>query len=192
MENINKKKEQIVEAAKILFTKYGYKRVSMDEIAREAKVVKSTIYQYFKDKDDLLKYFIYEEILKMKNMIEEIEKNSTNAFEMIHKTIYELLMYRKNQQFIITITKEAEDFHCSSVCENLKLIDKSILEYIENRLDIAIEKNVIRKCNTKIMAFILFKSYVALAIDWEKEHEHLDEKEISENISLFLKTGLII
>ena len=192
MENINKKKSQILEAAKILFTKYGYKRVSMDEIAREANVVKSTIYQYFKDKDDLLKYFIYDEILKMKNLVEDIEKKSNNSFEMIHKTIYELLMYRKNQQFIITITKEVEAFHNVSVCENLKLIDESILEYIENKLENGIEKNIIRKCNTKIMAFVLFKSYVALAIDWEKEHEHLDEKEISESISLFLKTGLII
>lgn len=192
MENINKKKSQILEAAKILFTKYGYKRVSMDEIAREANVVKSTIYQYFKDKDDLLKYFIYDEILKMKNLVEDIEKKSNNSFEMIHKTIYELLMYRKNQQFIITISKEAEAFHSVSVCENLKLIDESILEYIENKLKNGIEKNIIRKCNTKIMAFVLFKSYVALAIDWEKEHEHLDEKEISESISLFLKTGLII
>jgi AcrR family transcriptional regulator len=192
MVELNKKSSQIVEAAKILFTKYGYKRVSMDEIAKEAGVVKSTIYQYFKDKDDLLKYFIYDEINKMKIMVEKIEKESENAFEMIHKTIYELLMYRKNQQFIITMTKEAEDFHSTSLCESLKLIDKSILEYIENKLNSGIQKNVIRKCNTKVMAFVLFKAYVALAVDWEIENDYLDEKEISENISLFLKTGLII
>lgn len=192
MVELNKKSSQIVEAAKILFTKYGYKRVSMDEIAKEAGVVKSTIYQYFKDKDDLLKYFIYDEINKMKIMVEKIEKESKNSFEMIHKTIYELLMYRKNQQFIITMTKEAEDFHSTSLCESLKLIDKSILEYIENRLNTGIQKNVIRKCNTKVMAFVLFKAYVALAVDWEMENDYLDEKEISENISLFLKTGLII
>ena len=192
MESVNKKTEKILETAKRLFTEYGYKRVSMDEIAKEASVVKSTIYQHFKDKDDLLKYFIYEEINKMKDIVEIIEKESTTTFEMIHRTIYELLMYRKNQKFIITITKEAESFQKTSVCENLKLIDKSILDYIENKLNKGIEKKIIRKCNTKLMAFVLFRTYVALAIDWEKENEQLDEKEISENISLFLDTGLLL
>ena len=54
------KKEQIVEAARKLFTKYGYKKVSMDEIAKEAGVTKKTVYAYFKDKDELFKYFIFE------------------------------------------------------------------------------------------------------------------------------------
>ena len=43
------KKEMIIQTARDLFTKFGYKKVSMDEIAREAKVTKKTIYSYFKD-----------------------------------------------------------------------------------------------------------------------------------------------
>ena len=49
------KKEDIIEKARILFTNYGYKRVSMDEVAREANVTKKTIYSYFKDKEDLFR-----------------------------------------------------------------------------------------------------------------------------------------
>jgi AcrR family transcriptional regulator len=192
MENVSVKMSQIVEAAKILFTRYGYKKVSMDEIAREANVVKSTIYQYFKDKDELFKYFIYDEINKMKDMVEDIDKSSNSVFDKIHKTIYQLLMYRKNQQFLVTIIKEAESSHYMSVCESVNLIDKCILEYVEKKLKVGIEKKVIRNCNAKVMSFVLFKAYVALAIDWEKENESLNEKEISDNISLFLKTGLII
>ena len=41
------KKEQIIEAARKLFNKYGFKKVSMDEIAREAGVTKRTVYMYF-------------------------------------------------------------------------------------------------------------------------------------------------
>ena len=41
------KKDQIIEAARLLFHKYGFKKVSMDEIAREAGVNKRTIYSYF-------------------------------------------------------------------------------------------------------------------------------------------------
>ena len=38
------KNEQIIAAARRLFNRYGFKKVSMDEIAREAGVTKKTIY----------------------------------------------------------------------------------------------------------------------------------------------------
>ena len=55
------KKEQIIEAARELFSSYGYKKVSMDEIAKKSNVTKKTIYTYFKDKGELIKYFLYED-----------------------------------------------------------------------------------------------------------------------------------
>ena len=60
------KKEMIIQTARDLFTKFGYKKVSMDEIAREAKVTKKTIYSYFKDKDSMFLYFVDEELEKIK------------------------------------------------------------------------------------------------------------------------------
>ena len=39
------KKENVIESARLLFHKYGFKKVSMDEIAREANVTKKTIYR---------------------------------------------------------------------------------------------------------------------------------------------------
>ena len=54
-------KDKIVEAARKLFYKFGFKKVSMDEIAREAGVTKKTVYTYFSSKEELFKYFIQEE-----------------------------------------------------------------------------------------------------------------------------------
>ena len=41
------KEEVILKAAKKLFSKFGFKKVSMDEIAREAGVTKKTVYANF-------------------------------------------------------------------------------------------------------------------------------------------------
>ena len=65
----------IIETARDLFTKYGYKKVSMDEIAHEANVTKKTIYSYFKDKDSMFLYFLNEELEKLKAEIEKNEKS---------------------------------------------------------------------------------------------------------------------
>ena len=81
------KEEQIVEAARKLFGKYGYKRVSMEEIAKEANVTKRTVYSYFKSKEEILKYFLNEEVQNMKKILEETEKVNKSFFENLHETI---------------------------------------------------------------------------------------------------------
>ena len=46
--------ERIIAAAGALFMKYGARSVTMDDIARELSVSKKTIYQYYKDKDEIV------------------------------------------------------------------------------------------------------------------------------------------
>jgi AcrR family transcriptional regulator len=53
-----RKKLRIVEAATELFIRHGYRKASVDEIARRAGVAKGTVYLYFKNKTDLLVYAI--------------------------------------------------------------------------------------------------------------------------------------
>lgn len=47
------KRESILEAALSRFGRYGYRRTSMEEIARDAEIAKGTIYLYFSSKDEL-------------------------------------------------------------------------------------------------------------------------------------------
>ena len=51
MENIA---EKILETAGSLFLKYGVKSISMDDIARELSISKKTIYNFFKDKKEMV------------------------------------------------------------------------------------------------------------------------------------------
>ena len=47
-------REKIIVKADELFRLYGIKSVTMDEIARELGISKKTIYQFFKDKDEVV------------------------------------------------------------------------------------------------------------------------------------------
>ena len=47
-------KDKILEVSLMLFFKYGIKSVTMDDIAKEMGVSKKTIYQFFKEKDDIV------------------------------------------------------------------------------------------------------------------------------------------
>jgi len=51
-------REQVVLAARLVFARFGYKKTALDDIAREARKGKSTIYYYFKSKDEIFKAVI--------------------------------------------------------------------------------------------------------------------------------------
>ncbi|HDR88802.1 MAG TPA: TetR/AcrR family transcriptional regulator [Bacteroidetes bacterium] len=56
------KNEQIRKAAGELFWKYGFTRVTVEEICREAGVSKMTFYKYYRNKNDLVKSIMEEKI----------------------------------------------------------------------------------------------------------------------------------
>ncbi|MEO6304053.1 MAG: TetR/AcrR family transcriptional regulator [Bacteroidia bacterium] len=74
--------EKILKAALALFFKYGIKRVTMDDIAKELGMSKKTIYQFYKEKDDLVNQ-LCENVL----LVEEFQYNKMNedAKDPIHE-----------------------------------------------------------------------------------------------------------
>ncbi|MGE0790526.1 MAG: TetR/AcrR family transcriptional regulator [Sandaracinaceae bacterium] len=56
-----RKRARIIKAATELFVRHGYRKVSVDEIARRAEVAKGTVYLYFPNKGALLLHAIAEE-----------------------------------------------------------------------------------------------------------------------------------
>jgi AcrR family transcriptional regulator len=69
-----RKRRRILEAATELFVRHGYRKTSVDDVAREAGVAKGTVYLYFKTKADLMTQAIIEEkkryIVNLKPVLE--------------------------------------------------------------------------------------------------------------------------
>ncbi len=74
-------KEKIINAAHELFFQYGIKSITMDEIARHLSISKKTIYQYFKDKDQLVCDFTYQDLMHDKEECEKICEQAENSLE---------------------------------------------------------------------------------------------------------------
>lgn len=181
------KKEIVIEKARELFTEYGYKKVSMDEIAKEANVTKKTIYTYFKDKDSMFQYFILEELEKMKSLLEEKKKKSSSFISFVSESLYYVLSYRKNSKLVSTIIKEVSQDKEAKAGIFLKLYDTEIINYIENSMKEEIEAGNIKECDSRLTAFIIYKVYIAIMFEYERE---LDEEKVTKEITSILKDGL--
>ncbi|QHQ60884.1 TetR family transcriptional regulator [Anaerocolumna sedimenticola] len=162
------KRKEIAEAAKELFTDYGYKAVSMDQIAQKSNVAKGTLYLYFKDKEDLFMYLINGFIKEFDSYVVDIVNKKLSLVDEIHEVIYNMLMYRKNQEFLYKIVKEAKEFRTQVSCKVVDMLDDTISVYLEKRLNNAVEKGLIKPCNTTLLTFLVIKVYTALAFEWEE------------------------
>ena len=177
------KKEIVIKTSGELFRKYGYKKVTMDEIAKESGVTKKTIYTYFKDKEALFLYFIEDELLNMKNNIEE-KKKKMDFIDLMSDSIYQMLLFRKNSVLINSILNEDTALAKSFI----KMFDNEIIDYIENQIVIEIDSNNIKKCNPKLTAFIIYKVYISVLFEYD---DNLDEKEVTKEVTSILKDGLL-
>ncbi len=77
----DEKQRQVIETGKELFFRYGIKRVTVEEICREASVSKMTFYKHFGNKYELVKKII--DLLIAENLIRyrEVMKRTDIAFE---------------------------------------------------------------------------------------------------------------
>lgn len=184
------KEEQIINAARELFKNYGFKKVSMDEIARKAGVTKKTVYKYFASKQDLLKFFINEELINMKKIIEDTEKKNSDFFECVHECIFRLLQYKHKRKFLKVILEEAEVLKDEKITKEISVIDEQIQKYIKEKLEYAVKEKYIDVENIDIAAFLIYRMYIALMFDWSETYKKLDDKVIADSILKFVLNGI--
>jgi AcrR family transcriptional regulator len=108
----NDRKIQIIKAAAKRFARHGLNKTTLDEVARDIRIGKATIYHYFTSKDDL-----YFETLKWEceNFIEQI------------KIIFE--------SDSLTLTQKLKDYFAQKevVSENNKLIHEALLTFFNEK-----------------------------------------------------------
>jgi TetR/AcrR family transcriptional regulator, cholesterol catabolism regulator len=77
-------KERILQKANDLFRRYGFKSITMDEIATQLGASKKTIYQYFSDKDELVEAVVKQTIDYAQ---QTCENNRVNSKDAVHELI---------------------------------------------------------------------------------------------------------
>jgi len=75
--------ERILIEAEQLFFRYGVKSITMDEIAMHLGISKKTIYQFYKDKKELVYKVVETRILKQENEMVEIAETAADPVEEI-------------------------------------------------------------------------------------------------------------
>lgn len=87
-------RDLILDAADRLMTHYGYKKMSMDDLAHELKISKATIYQHFESKEEVALCRIDRAIDLLKAKLNEIVCSSESAPNRLRQMLIMRVTFR--------------------------------------------------------------------------------------------------
>ncbi len=136
-------RDKILKGAEELFFKYGIKNITMDEIARHLAISKKTIYQFFKDKDDMIHSLMEWSLTQDKCRINAAREKSKNMVQEVFYIMDEMreMFGRINPIFFYEIAKLYPNTW--KLFEEFK--GKYILEMVEASLRKGQEEGLVRK-----------------------------------------------
>jgi AcrR family transcriptional regulator len=81
------KRDHIIEAARNVFRKFGYRKTTMNDVAKATGKGKSSIYYYFESKDDIFKAVIFSEARIYRKEVLTAINNTDNPLDKLKRYI---------------------------------------------------------------------------------------------------------
>ncbi|MBW2018114.1 MAG: TetR/AcrR family transcriptional regulator [Deltaproteobacteria bacterium] len=130
MANDNEQREIIISAAARLFSRFGLEKTTMEDIARAAGKGKSTLYYYFRSKEEVFVEVIRKEIDGLKDTIGKAVEKEDDPYDKFRKFVLARLgylsekadqyttiaeEYLKHYEFISSLTSDYSSWEINTI-----------------------------------------------------------------------------
>jgi len=156
----------IIDTARTLFRKTGFKKTTMGDIARSLGKAKSSLYYYYPSKEDIFEAVLYSEMDELLDQIHKSIRNATSSKEKL--IIYCRCRLNKLNQLCNlsdALKSEIAELHC--VIEELKSkFDTTHVELVKEILAEGVSNGEFKKVNAdniELVAYLMVSSFRGLA-----------------------------
>jgi AcrR family transcriptional regulator len=179
-------KESIITAAQSTFKRYGFRKTTMDEIAYAARKGKSSLYYYFKSKEEVFQAVVEKEAAVLRAEIGLKVKEYDSAVEKLRAYIFVRMDGFKNWGNFYDALKD-------EYLSNYDFIEKIRIKYDKNEVDTitqiiqeGIKNNEFKSLNAGLTAKTILIAMKGLegSLIVEKENESNIEKEIDDMLEI--------
>lgn len=195
------KNKLILEAALKAFAEKGFHDTRMEDIAVYAGFSKASLYNYYKDKEDIfinLAIKVHGDVIDAINsaiiLNDNLENNIRSILKALFSTIgryFAILITFADLEFIGRIgevIKSQNNPDCQKMM--LELFDK-YEEILSGLFDLAKKKGEIQSSiDTKILTVYFSALVKGILFEWKRNGKMKEDDETIENLILFLKEGL--
>jgi AcrR family transcriptional regulator len=161
-----KTRKILIDAARQVFARKGIERTTMNDIATASKKGRRTLYMYFKNKEEISNIVIENEMERLYEMLEAIEKKNLSADEKLITFIYTRL-----DAFKATVTRNgslrANFFHDSwNVAKVRKGYNTQEIALIKKILNSGIQEGIFQIADVEATALIIHYSLKGIEVPY--------------------------
>lgn len=145
-------REEILNGAKELFERFGFKKTTMEDIAKQVGKSKSALYYYYKTKEEIFEAVILNEIGTSQDMVAEVIKKEESAASKFRVLFTSLLqdVKQKANKFGVFKTDLYENHFL--IDNTIKKRDSYIEELIKDILILGISQHEVKMMNNAEMS----------------------------------------
>ena len=154
------KKEQILAAANECFTKFGYKKTTLDDIGKKVGLNKASLYYYFKSKEEIFTILVLDEFKQfITNLHQDIEEHVECEQKILVYFERKLNYWFQKSILLPQITEnepETLQYMMTSGEELYLKIEQDEQAFLANILKKCIENGQLKDCNSKEISKYMF------------------------------------
>jgi AcrR family transcriptional regulator len=151
---MDEKTIHILEQVRRLYYRYGIKSVTMDDVAKHLSISKKTLYEYFTDKEDLVRNIVMLDYKNRHNFFQEIRNKNLNAIEELFE-VYRMIntMFR---DYNASMEYDVHKYYPELFTQVRELRRKRMYDTMYNNMNRGKKEGLYRKeLNSKIIARLL-------------------------------------
>jgi AcrR family transcriptional regulator len=147
-------KNFILDKAKERFAHFGYKKTTMDELSRDCKISKRTIYVHFNDKKDLFTNLISREIYKAHQVLFDGIPEISDPLEKLIQLIKTAISFFNEDNFLIRLLNADETLFSACISKKYDaMIRADIIAIVSEIIREGKEQGKFRDVDEKVVAY---------------------------------------
>jgi AcrR family transcriptional regulator len=182
----------IVGIARRIFTRYGFRKTTMEEIASASQMGKSSIYYYFKSKEDIFRAVVEFEAIMLKERLNRIISKDNSPTERLKAYIlFRLHHVRTLENFYAALNEETLS-HMGFILEIRCNFEEEEQELLSKILEDGMEQNVFQLSSSKIGAIAISTMMKGLEVPLLLDEAHkTDREELMDDLIRVLLYGIL-
>jgi AcrR family transcriptional regulator len=184
-EEQTRRRMEIRDAAVKLFYEQGFTETSMRQIAEATGVGKSTLYDYFKTKDEILVSYFENELVHLTDLVRQINMQPEDArqkLEILLKAHLEFLL--DNRQFYLKMTAEAQRMGINSQ-QQIQQGRHQYQDMICDLIEQGIREGTFRPVNPRLVMRIILSSLTPMVFSTRPSGS--PEQMLAESLDIILR-----
>ncbi len=185
-------RNHIVGVARKIFTRNGFKKTTMEEIAEVSSKGKSSIYYYFTSKEDIFRAVVEKEAHELKERLDRIIMKNDSPVERLKAYMLFRLHYVKTLGNFYAALKEESLSHMEFILKIRRDFDEEERQVVREILDEGMKRGFFKLSSSEIGAIAISTMMKGLELPLLLSDDHkTDREELMEDLIRVLFYGII-